>query len=58
MQRSQRLAHGSRHGLRGVVGNAILTVDTEAQALARVQERGADAARVAVEMANVLEDLS
>ena len=40
------------------IANAILTVDTEAQALARVREKGADAARVAVEMANVLEDLS
>ncbi len=43
---------------RTAVANAILTVDTEAQALARVQEKGRDAARVAVEMANVLEDLS
>jgi 6,7-dimethyl-8-ribityllumazine synthase len=40
------------------MANAILTVDTLEQALARVQEKGADAARVAVEMANLLEDLS
>ncbi|MGE5866603.1 MAG: 6,7-dimethyl-8-ribityllumazine synthase [Rhizobacter sp.] len=40
------------------VANAILTVENEAQALARVEEKGRDAARVAVEMANLLEDLS
>ena len=40
------------------IANAILTVDTEAQALARAKEKGVDAARVAIEMANVLEDLS
>jgi 6,7-dimethyl-8-ribityllumazine synthase len=40
------------------IANAILTVDTEAQALARADEKGRDAARVAVEMANLLEDLS
>ncbi len=40
------------------VANAILTVDSEAQALARVDDKGRDAARVAVEMANLLEDLS
>jgi 6,7-dimethyl-8-ribityllumazine synthase len=39
------------------IANAILTVDTEAQALARVDEKGRDAARVAVEMANMIEDL-
>ena len=39
------------------IANAILTVDTEAQAWARVQDKGRDAARVAVEMANLLEDL-
>ena len=44
---------------RGVpVANAILTCDTEAQAWARAEEKGRDAARVAVEMANLLEDLS
>jgi len=40
------------------VANAILTVDTEAQAWARAEEKGREAARVAVEMANLLEDLS
>jgi 6,7-dimethyl-8-ribityllumazine synthase len=40
------------------IANAILTVDTEAQAWARVEEKGRDAARVAVEMANLLEDLT
>ncbi len=39
------------------IANAILTVETEAQAWARVEEKGADAARVAVEMANLLEDI-
>jgi 6,7-dimethyl-8-ribityllumazine synthase len=36
------------------VANAILTTDTEEQARARVDEKGADAARVAVEMANLV----
>jgi 6,7-dimethyl-8-ribityllumazine synthase len=40
------------------IANAILTVDTEAQAWARAEEKGRDAARVAVEMANLLEELS
>lgn len=40
------------------IANAILTVENEAQALARVDEKGRDAARVAVEMANLMEDLS
>jgi 6,7-dimethyl-8-ribityllumazine synthase len=40
------------------IANAILTVDDEAQAWARVEEKGRDAARVAVEMANLLEALS
>lgn len=44
------------HGL--PVANAILTVEDEAQAWARAEEKGRDAARVAVEMANLLEDLS
>ena len=39
------------------VANAILTVDNEAQAWARADDKGRDAARVAVEMANLLEDL-
>ena len=36
------------------VANGVLTTDTEAQALARVAVKGAEAARVAVEMANTL----
>jgi 6,7-dimethyl-8-ribityllumazine synthase len=40
------------------VANAILTVENEDQAWARAEEKGRDAARVAVEMANLLEDLS
>ncbi|WKB52413.1 6,7-dimethyl-8-ribityllumazine synthase [Eleftheria terrae] len=40
------------------VANAILTVENEAQAWARAEEKGRDAARVAVEMANLLEDLT
>lgn len=40
------------------VANAILTVENQAQAEARVVEKARDAARVAVEMANLLEDLS
>ena len=39
------------------VANAILTVDNEAQAWARAEDKGRDAARVAVEMANLMEDL-
>jgi 6,7-dimethyl-8-ribityllumazine synthase len=40
------------------IANAILTVEDEAQAWARAEEKGRDAARVAVEMANLLDDLS
>jgi 6,7-dimethyl-8-ribityllumazine synthase len=40
------------------IANAILTVENEAQARSRVDDKGADAARVAVEMANLLEELS
>ena len=40
------------------IANAILTVENEAQAWARVEEKGRDAARVAVELANLMEDLS
>ena len=40
------------------VANAILTVDTEAQAWARADDKGRDAARVAVEMAHLMKDLS
>ena len=47
---------GLDHGI--AVANAILTVDDEAQALARADEKGRDAARVAVEMARLLDELS
>ena len=40
------------------IANAILTVENDAQAIARSVEKGRDAARVAVEMANLMEDLS
>ena len=40
------------------VANAILTVENEAQAWARADDKGRDAARVAVEMANLLNDLA
>ncbi len=40
------------------IANAILPVENEAQAWARAEDKGRDAARVAVEMANLLEDLS
>ena len=40
------------------IANAILTVENEAQALARADDKARDAAQVAVEMANLLEDLS
>ena len=39
------------------VANAILTVDNAAQAEARAEDKGRDAARVAVEMANLMSDL-
>lgn len=39
------------------VANAILTVDTEAQAWERAEDKGRDAARVAVEMANLMGEL-
>ena len=40
------------------IANAILTVENLAQAHARQEEKGRDAARVAVEMANLLKDLA
>ena len=39
------------------IANAILTVENEAQAWARAEDKGRDAARVVVEMANLLDDL-
>ena len=44
------------HGL--PIANAILTVENEAQAWARAEAKGRDAARVAVEMANLLDELT
>ena len=40
------------------IANAILTVENLAQAEARQEEKGRDAARVAVEMANLLDELA
>ena len=40
------------------IANAILTVENEAQAWARAEDKGRDSARVAVEMANLMEDLT
>jgi 6,7-dimethyl-8-ribityllumazine synthase len=39
------------------IANAILTVENEAQAWARI-DKGREAARVAIEMANLLDDLT
>ncbi len=39
------------------IANAILTTENKAQAIARQDEKGRDAARVAVEMANTLKDI-
>ncbi len=39
------------------IANAILTVENMAQAEARQSDKGRDAARVAVEMANLMEDI-
>jgi 6,7-dimethyl-8-ribityllumazine synthase len=44
------------HGV--AIANAILTCDTIEQASARVADKGRDAARVAVEMANLLDEIS
>ena len=40
------------------IANAVLTCENEAQAEARAVDKGRDAARVAVEMANLLDDWS
>ena len=40
------------------IANAILTCDSEGQAWQRAADKGRDAARVAVEMTNLLEELS
>jgi 6,7-dimethyl-8-ribityllumazine synthase len=47
---------GLDHGI--AIANAILTCDTVEQASARAEEKGRDAARVAVEMANLMDELS
>ena len=47
---------GLDHGL--PIANAVLTVENEAQAWARAEDKGRDAARVAVEMAHVLEQIA
>ena len=39
------------------IANAILTTENLAQAVARQEEKGCDAARVAIEMANLLDHL-
>jgi 6,7-dimethyl-8-ribityllumazine synthase len=39
------------------IANAILTVETMEQAVARQTDKGRDAARVAVEMANLMDDI-
>jgi len=39
------------------IANAILTVENEAQALARADDKARDAAQVAVEMANLMDEL-
>ena len=44
------------HGI--AIANAILTCDTPAQADERADDKGRDARRVAVEMANLLDELS
>jgi 6,7-dimethyl-8-ribityllumazine synthase len=40
------------------IANAILTTENLEQAVARQTDKGRDAARVAVEMAHILENLS
>ena len=40
------------------IANAVLTCENEAQATARADDKGRDAARAAVEMANLLDDWS
>ncbi len=40
------------------IANAILTTDTDEQAIARMHVKGAEAAEVAIEMANLLKELA
>ena len=56
------VAHESAAGVAGVqlefgipIGNGILTTDTEAQALARADTKGFEAAQAALELANLLD---
>jgi 6,7-dimethyl-8-ribityllumazine synthase len=39
------------------IANGILTTDTDDQALARMSQKGTEAALVAIEMANLMRDL-
>jgi 6,7-dimethyl-8-ribityllumazine synthase len=39
------------------VGNGILTCDTDEQALARMDQKGYEAAQAALEMANLLDEI-
>jgi len=39
------------------IANAVLTTENDDQALARMQQKGADAAQVAIEMANLLKQV-
>ena len=47
---------GLDHGL--PIANAVLTCESEAQASERAEDKGRDAARAAVEMANLIDDWS
>lgn len=47
---------GLDHGM--PIANAVITCENEAQAEARADDKGRDAAQVAVEMANLLDDWS
>jgi 6,7-dimethyl-8-ribityllumazine synthase len=40
------------------VANAILTTDSDEQAIARIQDKGSEAALAAIEMVNLLRDLA
>ncbi|MBW8077889.1 MAG: 6,7-dimethyl-8-ribityllumazine synthase [Gallionella sp.] len=40
------------------IANAILTVDTDEQAIARMHAKGSEAALVAIEMVNLLKDMA
>jgi 6,7-dimethyl-8-ribityllumazine synthase len=42
------------HDLQVPIANGVLTTDTEAQALARADEKGRDCALAAIEMANLM----